>query len=96
MPAGEPLEPDVAEGLDEQRGGALGVPRRVSEVDGAAEPQLVADDIVAAVRDRMADDGDLGTFRGGSAHTCNVGRSAEWLSANCPAPGHSGSTSIRT
>jgi hypothetical protein len=40
MPAGEPLEPDVAERLDEQRRRALGVTRRVTEVDGSAEAKL--------------------------------------------------------
>ena len=57
--AGERLEADVAERLDQQGGGGLGVHRRVAEVDRAAEAQLVADDDVARVRDRMADDRDF-------------------------------------
>ena len=59
MAAGERLEADVAEGLDEQGRGGLGVHRRIAEVDGAAEAQLVAHDDVARVGDRMADDGDF-------------------------------------
>ena len=67
MAAGERLEADVAEGLDEQRGGRLGVHRGVAEVDGAAEAQLVADDVVARVGDRMADDRDLVAVGGDAA-----------------------------
>ena len=59
MAAGERLEADVAEGLDEQRGRRLGVHGGVAEVDRAAEAQLVADDDVAGVGDRMADDRDF-------------------------------------
>ena len=59
MAAGERLEADVAERVDEQRRGRLGVHGGVAEVDGAAEAQLVAHDDVAGVRDRMADDGDF-------------------------------------
>ena len=50
--------------------------RRIAEVDGAAEAQLVADDDVARVGDRMADDRDFGAVGGSGAHTWNVGRLA--------------------
>ena len=67
--AGERLEADVAERLDEQRRGGLGVHGRVAEVDRAAEAQLVADDDMAGVRDRMADDGHFLTGgSGGGGH----------------------------
>ena len=59
MAAGERLQPDVAECLDEQRGGRLRVHRGIAEVDRAAEAQFVTDDGVARVRDRMTDDGDF-------------------------------------
>ena len=49
----------------------------VAEVDGAAEAQLVADDVVARVGDRVADDRDLGALGGRlgeGAHSSFVGR----------------------
>ena len=65
--AGELLEADVAERVDQQRRGGLGVHRGVAEVDLAAEAQLVADDVVARVRDRVPDDRDLRRSDGGCA-----------------------------
>lgn len=59
MLAGQGLEADVAERLDEQRARRLGVHRGIAEIDGPSEPQLVADDDVAGVGDRIADDGDF-------------------------------------
>ena len=57
--AGERLQADVAERLDEQGGGGLGVHGGIAEVDRAAEAQLVAHDDIARVGDRMADDRDF-------------------------------------
>jgi len=68
MAAGQPLEADVAERLDEQCGRRLGVLRRIAEVHRAPEAQLVADDVVARVGDRMAYDSDLRPPKG-CAHT---------------------------
>ena len=76
MAAGELLEPDVAERVDEQRRGRLGVHRGVAEVDRAAEAQLVADDIVAGVGDRVADDRDLGSLGAGWARELTATSSA--------------------
>ena len=59
MAAGQRLQADVAEGLDQQGRGGLGVHGRVAEVDGASEAQLVAHDDIARIRDRMADDRDF-------------------------------------
>ena len=59
MAAGERLEPDVAEGLDQQGGGGLRVHRRIAEIDRAAEAQFVTHDNMARIRDRMADDRDF-------------------------------------
>jgi hypothetical protein len=53
MAAGEPLEPDVAERLDEQGRRGFGVTGGVAQVDRAAESELVADDVVAAIGDRL-------------------------------------------
>ena len=81
--AGQGLQPDVAERLDQQGGGGLGVHGRVAEVDGASEAQLVAHDDVAGVRDRMANDRDFlaAGMRGdghGEAHTTYFG---QWVPA---------------
>ena len=58
MAAGELLEADVAERVDESAEVALaslgGIPDR-----SAAEAQLVPDDVVAGIRDRVADDRHL-------------------------------------
>jgi len=64
MAAGEALEADVAERVDEQGGGGLGVRRGVQRAPLAAEQQLVADHRVAIVRDGLADDGDVGAAGG--------------------------------
>ena len=56
MAAGERLEADVAEGLDEQGGGGLRVHRGIAQVDRAAEAQLVAHDDISRVGDGMTDD----------------------------------------
>ena len=58
---GEDLQADVAERVDEEHGGGLGVRRGVERTAPlAAEHELVADHGVAVVRDRLADDGDVG------------------------------------
>jgi hypothetical protein len=63
--AGEHLEPDVAKGVDEQGGSRLGVRGRVQRLALAPEQQLVADDAVAFVGDRLAHDRDVRAARGG-------------------------------
>ena len=76
MPAGQSLETDVAERIDQQRRRGLGVHRRVAEIDRAAEAQLVSDDNVTGVGDRVPHDGDfLTTFgsHGDGAHIPMVG-----------------------
>ena len=73
VPAGERVQADVAERVDEQGGGRLGVHRRVAEVHRAAEPQLVADHVVARIRDRMADDRDFDRWESGATGTQLVG-----------------------
>ena len=85
MAAGQGLQPDVAERLDQQGGGGLGVHGRIAEVDGAAEAQLVAHDDVARVRDRMANDRDFlaAGMRGGGHGECSQLRT----SANADASG---------
>jgi putative sigma-54 modulation protein len=57
--AGQRLQADVAERLDQQGGGGLGVHRGIAEVDGASEAQLVTHDDIARIRDRMANHGDF-------------------------------------
>ena len=59
MAAGQRLQADVAEGLDQQSRGRLGVHGGVAEIHRAAEAQLVADDDVARIGDRMTDDRDF-------------------------------------
>jgi len=54
----------VAERVDQQGRGRLGVHGGVAEVDRAAEAQLVAHDVVARIGDRVADDRDLGSVGG--------------------------------
>jgi putative sigma-54 modulation protein len=58
---GEPLEPDVAERVRDQRRRRAGVGGGVARDVRCPEQQLVPDDAVALVGDRLADDGDLGT-----------------------------------
>ena len=61
MAAGEGVEADVAERVDEQGGGRLGVARRVEPAAlVVAEQQLIAHDAVALVGDGLAHDGHLG------------------------------------
>jgi hypothetical protein len=74
--AGELLEADVAERVDEQRRRRLRVHRRVAEVDRAAEAQLVADDVVACIGDRMADDATSGRSAAGWARELTAPSSA--------------------
>ena len=64
MAAGEHLEADVAERVDEQRGGRLGVAGKKRTRALAVEQQLVAHDGMALVRDGLADDGDVGASGG--------------------------------
>ena len=67
MAAGEGLQADVAEGLDEQGRSGLGVHGRIAEIDGASEAQFVTHDDIARIRDRMAHHGHFGAagLRGG-------------------------------
>jgi hypothetical protein len=82
--AGEGVEADVAERVDEQRGGRLGVARRVEPTAlVVSEQQLVAHDAVAFIGDRLADDGHLrppGARIEREGHTSNVGCGAPELS----------------
>jgi hypothetical protein len=82
--AGEGVEADVAERVDQQGGGRLGVTGRVEAASLiVAEEQLVAHDAVAFVGNRLTDDGHVGPPRARierEAHTRNVGRRAPGLS----------------
>jgi hypothetical protein len=72
MAAGELVEADVAERVDQQRGRGLGVRRGIGRHALAAEQQLVADDDVPLVGDRLPDDGDVGAAGGGIGENAHL------------------------